>query len=549
MDELVIDTPLAKSHVILTEPPAGSTTQPGDDDPDLGTPDDAITPPESMERLALWSAINGTRRSCIEAMAKNTVGLGYDIEVEEGHENDGEDDPREQLRLAAATLEALSARDTRLEAPSFTDQVQAVKTDEEETGWGVLEVSRNRTTGRVDGLFHLPAKRVRRLKNRLGYLLLPPSGDSNDATYFAPFGTKVAYAEGQPTAELAEGHPGGWRRNEVLVFKLYTSESRDYGLPRDHALAVEYLGDKLASESNAAFFENGGALPTVLFVQGDEDNDGQSVNVRVPTEVTQRINEVLKSRGRGPGGTGRLAIVPLPRGVKAQKEVLGQVSDRDIGFVGFRDDMRQRTLSAFRISPIFIALMEDSRYGAEVERAITKEQVFDGEQDRYETRLTNTILRDAGFPHLTIRFRDLAVEDDAARRSSAEKMGETSTITRRDYRKAHGYPPMPEAPKADADIEWEGATYKSAEPEGGQVPYGWNDRMVTVAQPDGARNRVVEGEGAQGLRPGLGGRDSKDKGQAASAAQTARLAGSNGAKVKGAAQRALLRARTLPEDG
>ena len=55
-------------------------------------------------------------------------------------------------------------------------------------------------------------------------------------------------------------------------------------------------------------------------------------------------------------------------------------------------------------------------------------------------------------------------------------MAETETITRREYRKAHGYGPLPEAA--------EGAT-----PGEGQVPHGWNDEIVTKAKPAGAENR------------------------------------------------------------
>src|SRR5690606_27452339 len=123
-------------------------------------PDDAIPPPESLDHIAAWSAINQTRRSCIAAMTTNTVGLGYELEVADGHESDDESDPRQVIAEAAAALEAVARRDTRLERPSFTAVISAVKTDEEEVGSGYLEVSRNRLTGKVDGLFHLPGKRM-----------------------------------------------------------------------------------------------------------------------------------------------------------------------------------------------------------------------------------------------------------------------------------------------------------------------------------------------------------------------------------------------------
>lgn len=543
---------LVKAHVVNVDlgASAGVSNQP-DDDPTLSTPNDAINPPESLEQLALWSAINQTRRSCIEAIALNTVGLGYELVVEPGHEREGDNDPRATIRKARHALETAAARDTRLERPSLIEIAKAAKTDQEEVGWGFIECSRNRTTGLIDGLYHLPGKRMRRLQSREGYLLLAPNGDLQDVRYFTNFGTKVERDDdGRPTARLADGHEGGWRRNEVLCFKLYNSESRDYGAPRDFALALEYLGDKLAAEANVGYFQNGGTMPTVLFVQGDEKKGaGRDINVNVPPEVTERITATLRGRGPATGG-GRVAIVPLPQGVKAQKEVLGQIAERDIGYVQFRDDMRQRTISAFRVSPIFIAIADESRYGAEIERAITKEQVFDPEQEHWQTKLSNTILPDIGFPELGVRFKDIAIENDVTKRSSADMRAENGVITRRDYIVAHGGAPYPEAAKADDEIEWAGRPYKSVEPEPGQVPFGWNDEMLSVAKPEGAENRLGSEEDQRGLAPGLAGRESRDRGQAlaAAGAQTKRLAGKNGAAGKAGARRAVARARALPDD-
>lgn len=548
--EADVDGQLYKAHIEVEG--IGGTSSQVDDDPDLGTPQDAITPPESLERLAELSTFNSTRKAIIDAVALNVVGLGYRLEVGEGHERD-QGDARDEIARATERLEAAARRDTRLAEPSLTELLRAVKTDEEEVGWGFAEVSRSRDSGLIDGLFHVPGKRMRRLRDRSGYALVPPSGDLDNATRFANFGEKVAYRNAQPTASLADGHAGGWQRNEVIAFKLYTSESRDYGLPRDAAMVTDYLGDKLAGEANVGFFANGGALPTVLFVQGEERKDGATINVTVPAEVTQRIYATLRSKGEGAGNTGRVAIVPLPAGVKAQKEILGQASERDIGNVAVRDDWRQRTLSAFRLSGIFIGLEGDGRYSAEVERAMGKEQVFDPEQDRYQRRL-RPVLRDLGFPQLSIIFNDLAVEDAAARRSSAEKGAEVGGITWREWRTAHGWAPLPEATKAGDPLKWhDGQIYMSVPPEPGQVPFGWNDSLIpAVGRPPGSPQPVA-GDGQQGLRPGLGGRDSRDRGQGASAgrvgAQADRLTGVAAGALGAGARRALERARALPVEG
>ena len=527
---------------------SGSSQQVDEDPMEFGTPESAITPPESLEQLSKWSEISGTRSACIDAIALNTVGLGYMVVVAEGHEEDVQD-PRTEAREMKRRLEGLAARDRRLEGPSLTELLKIVKKDEEETGQGYLEVSRRRTNGEIDGLYHAPAKRVRRLKSREGYMLLTPSGDEDEATFYYNFGDKADYDDDGKAVSIRSDREA--TRNELITFKLYTSESRDYGLPRDSALSLEYLGDKLAAQSNVGFFDSSGTPPTVLFIQGEESSGGAEggrrvINVKVPEETGQRIASTLRSDGKS---TSRVAIVPIPTGAKVQKEALGTISERDMGFVAYRDDNRQRVLSAFRMSPIFVGLAEDSRYGAEIEREITLEQVFDPEQTRYEQRLHLTVFVDLGKPHLIMDFNRLAVASNSQRRDSAEKLAEAGNITRRQHLAAHGYPPMPEAAEAEDELEWEGRVYKSEEPAPGQVPAGWNDEMVKKDAGGGP----VEGEGQQGLRPGIGGRSSRDDGQAASAVERTegnvrRLSQRSGNATRGGARRALDRARTLPDD-
>jgi hypothetical protein len=83
----------------------------------------------------------------------------------------------------------------------------------------------------------------------------------------------------------------------------------------------------------------------------------------------------------------------------------------------------------------------------------------------------------------------MAVESDSARRESAQKMAEAAAINVREFREAHGYGPLPEAP--------EGAT-----PEAGQYPAGINDRLVNTGTPRGAENRNQTSD-QRGLRPDL----------------------------------------------
>lgn len=477
---------LAKSHEIVVAglQLAGKTTQKPSQQ-EVQTPENALEPPLSLDALAKLSQISGLRRSIIDAISTNVVGLGYSIEVAEGHE-EKVTDPREEGRTLTAMLEALSMRDIRMDHPSFTNLLKAVKTDEEEVGWGFIEVSRNKTTGKVDGLFHAPGKLMRRLKDRSGYVLLDEL-DRTETTEFYNFGEKVEYTDdGDPTAALAPGH--NWSKNEVICFRLYTSESRDYGLPRDVGVSLEYAGDKLAAEYNVGFFDAGGTPPTILFISAQgEDQMGQKVAFRVPQQTVARIGQTIKS---DTGHRDKVAIVPLPANSKVDKVTLGELAERDMGFIKFRADNQQRILTAFRMQPIFVGLSTEGRYDAEVQRSITLEQLFDPEQDRYEGRLRQTLLKDLGYLNLNLKFKRMAVESDSARRESALRLAEAAAITLREYREAHGYGPLPEAKEGET-------------PEHGSYPAGINDRLVNTGTPKGAENRNPESD-QRGLKPGVG---------------------------------------------
>lgn len=478
---------------------SGAGTSRQDDQPDDWTPGGSIEPPEDLYQLMRLTAINGTRRGIIEAVSLNTVGLGHTIALREGHEQ-AVDEPQEAAIVQL--LDSLAERDWRLDNPGFGELLQAVKHDEEGCGNGYVEISRNKLTGMIDGFYHLPGHLVRRRKDRRGWVMGRRSQLASERDLFYNYGDKVQYDDdGKATGKLRPGR--NWSTNEILRFRIYSSESRDYGLPRDVALAADYAGDNMAAEANLSFFDNAGTPPSVLFVQGTENEQGGRVTFKVPQKTVDRIAATMRSN---PGSAGnRVAIVPVPAGTQTDLVQLGQLSERDMSFTEYRGDNRNRQLSAFRVAPVFVSVNSEGRYSAEVERAITLEQVFDPEQRRYERRI-NRLLRDLGYAPYELHFKRLAVEGDAAVRENAEMLAESGNITVGEHRKAHGYPPYREAD--------EGADPKE---ELGEKPFGFNNKLLaelmedeeTAIEPPPASEHTPASEDQRGERPGVGSRSRK----------------------------------------
>lgn len=447
------------------EPGDGTSTQP-EDDPNLWTPEQAIPPPEDLDKLAALTATSRTRRSCIAAIVGNSVGLGWTLEATQGREEEADE---KTVTEAMARIESMARKDERLHRPNFRRLISAVKWDEQEVGNGYLEVSRNKGTGEVDGLYHAIGKRVRRHKDRDGWLIGQKGAPMAEIERYYDFGTKVRYdKDGKPQNKLEAGKR--WATNELIPFQLYTSESRDYGLPPDAQLAWDYLGDQRAAQTNAGFFDGSAVPPTILFLKaspgGVFDDEGK-IELEVDPKTAVAVADSLRTDS---SITRRVAIVPLPEGVDVQQEQLAVRSERDVGFVEYRRDNRRATLGAFRLAPIFVADIEDTNYStAEVERAVTKEQVFDPEQERTEDNL-EALLAEMGLDFLRFKFTEIKIGVG----DNATTLADHGAIQNGEYREALGFPRLTEADEGQ-------------EPEGEEVPAGWNAAFATPGggQPGG----------------------------------------------------------------
>lgn len=375
-ESLVPDNPFETRYSVLRK----ASTQALEDSWDTGSlgvlGEDLAEPQYNPEQLCNLNDINVVRAKCIEAMAEYTVGLGYIIKKIDPRAESIDDDI--VSRRIRRKMEEWASRDEK----TFTELIKCVKVDEETTGNGYIEVSRNRR-GEIDGLYHVPSHTMRIRRDRTGYV----QQRGTQKVPFYRFGDKVKLTTDNRVEFLENRDP---KINEIIHFKLSSTKSTYYGQPRDVAAFVTIAGDEMARNHNIKFFSHSATPELALVFTVDNPSmptmaGNQPVKVSIPASVKQKIvhhfRKNLGTKYFEPG------LFFLPNGVNLRIEKLSQ-GQKDSGWTQYRNSNRSEIRMAFRTPPVIIGDTENSTYAtAAIEKSVYQEGVIAPEQERYQQRL------------------------------------------------------------------------------------------------------------------------------------------------------------------
>lgn len=395
----------------------------------------ALAPPYSP---LLWAQLleKSTRlSSCIAAMAQNTVGLGWRVVPKK----DVDSQTPQSLRDAIAAETELV--ETLFNFPNddmpFSEVMTLVKTDEEATGNGYLEVIRD-MAGRPARLYHVPSHTLR--VDRLGGYVQKRSGK---VRFFKSFND-----ERDKNAYTGDFHPGGTlsqslSANEIIHFRLYTSRDSYYGIPRIVCAAPAVTGNRLAGVRNAAFFENDAVPRMAVLISGGHLAEGSA----------KTIKEFLQSDAKGPSNAHRILVIEAegkkvslnkqePIKISLEKLTVGETDDAS--FQEYRKLNDEEIREAFRIGAIFLGTTEhENRASATIERRITIEQVFKPEQLKKEYTINHKILRAMGVKHVAFEFLRPKSDDPIETAPADAIHGRMGALTPNDVRRERGLKPYP----------------------------------------------------------------------------------------------------------
>lgn len=409
----------------------------------------------------VWSFLleqNTRLKKLVESMAHNTVGLGYEIvprKEEESFVEENEEDIKAEREKFAELFDSINP-----EMP-FSEVMYQIKTDEEATGAGYMEVVRAKAEsgeyGRlVKELWHIPSHTMRvakPTKGRSRFIQMRIPGDNTKKVYFKGFGEEheLNKLTGKWDDEAGADITTANRATEVVQFKLYTPRSTFYGVPRVVSAAPAVAGNRLAARRNVAFFENDATPRLAVVVHGGE----------LSPESMKMIEEFIDARGKGPGNAGRLMILQ-GQGADNMMSEASQVKielipltvgvQDDASFVRYTTSNNEEIREAFGIGQIFIGTSDDvNRAVALAMKQLTVEQVFEPQSRRYEYRINQTVLRTNGAKVTKLRFQRPRTEDLMVEAQAISVLSAAGGITPNDIR-AHRNKPKLQGKYADTPI-------------------------------------------------------------------------------------------------
>lgn len=387
----------------------------------------------------LWATLmekNTRLAKLIRTYARNTVGLGWGIYPKKAITKDTTDSIKAEIERETAILEEL------FEYPNdelpFSEVMYQVKIDEESTGNGYLEVSRN-LKGDIDGLFHIPSHTIRMLKSLRGFVQIR----NGVKRYFKKFGI-------QENIDAYSGKVGNIpfekRGNEIIHFKVYTPRDSYYGVPRYVAAADAIAGNKMAARRNLAFFKND-ATPRLAITVENGKLDGKSI---------AEIKKFVNTEGKGVNNAHRAMILQAQsknQGGIDQKDVRINVQPLTVGVtddashIKYRNSNDEELRESFGIAEVFLGAKGSvNRATAMVSRDITNSQEFIPDAQVKEYKINQTICKTFGVKHVKLEFERPAATDELGQADIFARYLQGGGITPNDIRHELGKP--------EYDFEW-----------------------------------------------------------------------------------------------
>lgn len=404
------------------------------DELDGATNNRTIKPPFNLFALTLFREKNSELGQCIDAMATNICGFGFQLVDGMG---------REESALPPEAEAEWELAQEFIEYGDWTNQSHTavrklLREDLEGTGNAWLELIET-SGGDIIGYNHIPAYQMRlsklddapttytdirvvgrserrrtievkRRRRFRRHVQLTKSGVSSKFTWYKELGDPrpISRKDGRvlTPAEVAAGEP---LANPMVHLRLGRSRS-PYGIPRYIGNIYAILGGRAAESINYTTIKNNNIPSMLLLVSNGQLTDG----------TVQRIKDFTKTVIQDSDNRSRFLIIEADPDdsdagggqVKIDAKPLAQLQTDDAMFQKYEDGNASKVRRSFRLPEVLVGMAgEYTANNVESSRRIADEQVFAPERTE-EDHVWNRILRYKGVKLHVYRSNGPNVTDD-----------------------------------------------------------------------------------------------------------------------------------------
>lgn len=405
-----------------------------------------IRPLFDPSQLAQISTRSSRLAKSIDIVAKNVVGLGWDI-----FENLTEDERRnitesQKVEIKKQSSDLTNFLDNSNPDMPFDVLMDLIKVNEETTGNGYLEIVRDNNND-ITEFHHLPSRTMRIRKDEPGFVQLR----GGKARFFIEFGSdlRIDPESGKVVTGTVLREKLG---NEVIHFRVEHPADDFYGIPRWISAIPSVIGNRLSDERNINFMEND-ATPRLAIVINGGELDSASIEsiqkfIQIQGQGVENAERVMvlqadrKMKGPQSGDAPKIEFHPLTIGI-----------NEDAAFLKYRQANNDEIKEVFGISDLFYGMSRDiNRAAASVAKQVTNEQEFAPERRRIEHIFNKKIFPKLPFATnlVKLEFKSPVINDLSTLADGFSKAAAAGGITPNDIRKMIGIPLYP----ATAEYDW-----------------------------------------------------------------------------------------------
>jgi len=353
-----------------------------------------VSPPYNPSSLLTLFESNSIFSACVEQIAEDVAGRGYNLVLEEGTEEN--DETKAEKEKIQKLIDKPNPED------SLREILNKAIVDLGSVGWFGIEVvkSKNLNTKvtEISELYHIPAHTFRVHKNSKKFCQLR----NNSKVWFKKYGEEkdISAETGEIVGSKAEDKN---KANELIYFKKYYSKSSYYGVPNIISAIGSVVGLISIRDYNLAFFENYGVPVALITLEGEWEAGS-----------AKKIRDFLDSEVRNTDNAHKTMVFEVPDGCKFVYTPL-ITETKESSFRFYQQSLVDDVLIAYRMPPERIGVRVIGSLGGNVAVEATHiyaESVVEPLQTKLASIINSKILQEGlGCVYYSFEFVPMDVRD------------------------------------------------------------------------------------------------------------------------------------------